>query len=158
MPETLSHLLDNLIQTELTQLRAFPDNRSAIRPAGETSWSPREELGHLIDSAINNHVRFVAASIQPEYRGPSYAQNEWVRAHGYQQMPWLSIVDSWAQHNALIAIAVRNIPEDKTQTVCFVGSGEPVSLQFLVEDYVLHAQHHIDHLLERPQVTPYPRP
>ena len=39
---------------------------------GPDSWSPRQELGHLIDSAANNHIRFVRAATEPEFSGPGY--------------------------------------------------------------------------------------
>ncbi len=65
------------------------------RPTGADSWSRKEELGHLIDSAVNNHVRFAAASLQTEFSGPTYEQDGWVRVHGYHEMPWLSLLDSW---------------------------------------------------------------
>ena len=156
MAHHLSRLLQELILRENPLLRAFPDSASWVKPGGPDSWSPREELGHLIDSAANNHVRFVRASFEPEFRGPSYSQNEWVRAHDYQEMPWLGIVDFWFQYNSFLAGFLMRLPDDKLQTACFVGAGEAVTLQFLVEDYVLHMQHHIDHLLGRKIVTPYP--
>jgi hypothetical protein len=157
MNRWLAQLLEALIEREYNQLLELPESQSGIRPAGDGSWSPREELGHLIDSAINNHVRIVCASVQPEFHGASYAQNAWVAAHGYQHMPWLTITEFWLQQNALLVRVLERIPEEKLQTPCFVGSGDAVTLQFLVEDFVLHAQHHIDHLLGREQVTAYPR-
>ena len=95
MTHDLSQPLEQLILRELPLLRALPETTAGIRPAGDASWSPKEELGHLIDSAANNHVRFVRAMIEPEFRGPSYAQNDWVRVHRYQDMDWLAIVDFW---------------------------------------------------------------
>ena len=156
MPHDLSPPLTHLIEDELPALRALTEAEAEIRPGGETTWSPKEELGHLIDSAANNHVRFVRALFEPEFRGPSYAQDDWVRAHRYQEMPWLTIVEFWFHYNRFIAELLKQVPEEKLLTVCYVGSGAGVSLQFLVEDYVLHMQHHVDHLLRREVVTRYP--
>ncbi len=156
MVQDLSQPLARLLQNELGVLRALPETTSQIRPAAEHSWSPKEELGHLIDSASNNHIRFVRAIIEPEFSGPSYAQNDWVRVHRYQEMPWLTIVDFWYQYNSFIATLLTQVPQEKLATVCYVGSGAGVSLEFLVDDYVLHMQHHVDHLLARKVVTPYP--
>lgn len=152
----LSQLLEQQVQREYAQLLAFPEDRAGVRPGGETSWSPKEELGHLIDSAANNHIRFVRASIEPEFRGPSYAQNDWVRAHRYQELEWDTIINFWLEFNAFLSVLLERIPDEKLQTPCFVGQGEAVTLQFLVEDYMLHMQHHLDHLLGRQLVTPYP--
>ena len=152
----LSIALESLIQNELPLLEAVSELSAGIRPGGDSTWSPKEELGHLIDSAANNHVRFVRALIEPEFRGASYAQNDWVTAHRYREMPWLTIVEFWYRYNTFIVSLLAMVPENKLQTLCFVGSGEGVSLKFLVADYVLHMQHHLDHILGREHVTAYP--
>jgi len=41
-------------------------------------------------------------------------------------------------------------------TPCSVGDDAPVTLQFLMEDYVLHLRHHVNHILHRDPVTKYP--
>jgi hypothetical protein len=156
MPHDLSKALAGMVEREAAALRSFPETEAFIRPSGPSSWSSKEELGHLIDSAANNHVRFVRASLEPELHGPKYAQEDWVSIHAYQDMPWSSIVDFWADYNNFIADLIVRIPNDKLATQCFIGDGEPVTLRFLIEDYMLHAQHHLDHLLRREKVTGYP--
>jgi hypothetical protein len=156
MPNDLSKVLADMVESEAAALRSFPESETSTRPSGPSSWSSKEELGHLIDSATNNHVRFVRASIEPELRGPKYGQEDWVSIHAYQDMPWSSIVAFWVQYNIFIAGLIARIPHDKLPTQCFIGEGEPVTLRFLVEDYILHAQHHLDHLLRREKVTRYP--
>jgi hypothetical protein len=154
---SLPKLLQQTIEREAPHLRALAEARSEIRPAGENSWSPKEELGHLIDSAANNHIRFVRAALEGAYRGPGYAQNDWVRIHAYQNTPWSSIVSMWEQYNYLLVKVLANIPENNLAADCFIGSADaPETLEFIIEDYVLHMRHHIDHLLGRQQVTQYP--
>ena len=156
MPSDLSSLLLETIERELPHLREMPDERASIHPNGPVSWSPGQELGHLIDSAANNHVRFVRATLEPEYRGPAYAQNDWVAIHGYREMPWPEIVDFWYSYNALLARVLASIPAGCLDKKCFIAAGAPVTLAFLIEDYVLHMRHHIDHLLGREIITAYP--
>jgi hypothetical protein len=155
MAEKLSQLLRRRIEAELPNLRALSDERASTR-RGEGQWSAKEELGHLTDSAANNHIRFVGGAIGPEFRGPGYAQNEWVRLHGYRDMPWAAMVAFWYQYNLLLAELVARIPENRLETPCFIGGKPPVSLRFLIEDYVHHMQHHIDQLLRREAITQYP--
>ena len=155
MPAALSNQLRNRIDRELPPLEAFTEDQAAVVPA-TGGWSPKEELGHLIDSAANNHTRFVIAAIGPELRGPGYSQNDWVRLHGYAEMPWQRIVAFWYAYNALLADLIARIPEDRLATVCHVEPYPPATLRFLIEDYGVHLQHHLDHLLSRPFVTPYP--
>ena len=156
MPESLANSLEQVLAYEYVNLRVLNNDQAAVRPAGADSWSRKEELGHLIDSAVNNHVRFAAASLQPEFSGPTYEQDGWVRAHGYHEMPWLSLVDSWRQHNELLLRLVKRIPEERLAVPCRIGSADAVTLRFLIEDYVLHMQHHLDHILSREKLTQYP--
>jgi hypothetical protein len=64
------------------------------RKAG--AWSRREILGHLLDSAVNNHLRFARATLEEHYEGPSYQQEGWVRLHRYDECTWSELVGWWA--------------------------------------------------------------
>lgn len=142
------------MERELPHLRSFSENQAALSPR-PGAWSPKEELGHLIDSATNNHIRFVLASIDGEFRGRGYAQDDWVAAHGYRDLGWRDLVDLWYGYNSLLAHVVERIPETHLENRCIVGSTD-VTLRFVIEDYVVHMHHHIDHLLGRKSVTSYP--
>jgi hypothetical protein len=156
MPAHLAQSLERAVSFESVNLRVLTDEDAAARPSGPDSWSRKEELGHLIDSAVNNHVRFARASLENEYSGPTYDQDAWVRAHGYHELPWLWLLDAWRQHNELLAHLVKRIPEERLDASCRIGSAAPVTLRFLVEDYILHMQHHLDHVLGREKITQYP--
>jgi hypothetical protein len=143
-----------LIDAELPALRAFAGTAPATLREG--AWSPKEELGHLIDSAANNHVRFVRATLEPSFSGQQYDQEGWVRLHGYRDLPWSTLVDFWYGYNSLLAQLVDQIPEERHAAPCTIGSNAPVTLRFLIEDYALHMRHHLDHLLGRAVVTRYP--
>jgi hypothetical protein len=151
----LTLLLEQTIEREVIALRALTEEQAAA-PRAPGKWSPKEELGHLIDSASNNHLRFVAGATQPEFRGAGYAQDEWVRLHGYTRMAWAQIVNFWFEYNRLLTALVDNIAEERLSTKCFLGSDPPVTLGFVIEDYVRHMQHHIDQLLRRDQIAQYP--
>jgi DinB superfamily len=152
----LAPLLRGAIERELPLLQALPPDRAATHPSGPASWSPKQELGHLIDSAANNHVRFVRAALEPEYRGPSYRQNDWVKIHDYQNGEWDFLVTLWFHYNSLLATVIENIPREKFATECTIGDGPAAALDFVIEDYVRHIQHHLDHILAREIVTAYP--
>ena len=155
MAQDLSLLLTQTIERELPNLRALDEQRTST-PRGPCKWSPKEELGHLIDSAANNHIRFARGAMQPEVRDPGYAQEDWVRLHGYSGMQWDSIVNFWFEYNTLLARLVGGIGPDRLTILCFIAGNEPVTLGFVIEDYILHMQHHIDQLLRRDVVTQYP--
>jgi len=155
MAHDLARALQQVIDREAPQLQAIPDEEAA-KPVREGVWSRKEELGHLIDSATNNRVRFVRGALEPELRGPGYDQEGWVRLHAYNHLPWATLVDFWRRYNLLLAHLVAQIPEERLGTPCVIGSSAPVTLRFLIEDYTLHMQHHLDHILGRAQVTAYP--
>src|SRR3954452_978925 len=115
MPQQLSLALRAAVDPALLQLHALSEIVVA-NPMRPGKWSPKQELGHLIDSATNNHIRFARAAIAQEFAGPGYAQDEWVRIHGYQEMPWQAVVDFWYQYNSFLAGLVERIPEDRLHT------------------------------------------
>ena len=145
MSTNLSQLLQNAIEGDLPRLRSISESTAGQKAS--SAWSRKEELGHLIDSASNNHQRFVRAALDGEYQGPSYNQNGWVASHGYQDLGWSDLLDFWHRYNELLVQVVARIPEGKLQTPCRVGDGAPVTLQFLIEDYVGHMRHHLGHIL-----------
>ncbi len=155
MPQQLAHSLVQAIERELPALRVITEAEAGRKPA-PGKWSQKEELGHLLDSAANNHLRFVRASLEPEFRGPGYEQDAWVSLHGYHEMVWEDLVDFWQRYNRFLAHLVRRIPADRLPRQCVVGQGKPVTLRFLIEDYILHMQHHLDHILRRETITSYP--
>ncbi len=113
------------------------------RPLREGGWSRGEILGHLIDSALNNHQRFVRAALDGSYEGPSYQQEGWVAMHGYGSMPWHVLLKHWHLQNELLCEVVERIPEARSDALCRVGNDAPVTLRFLVEDYLNHLDHHV---------------
>src|SRR5581483_1406692 len=135
----LAELLRDTIVRELPNLKALTEERASL-PRGEGKWSPKEELGHLLDSAANNHQRFVYGGTSSEYRGPQYQQDTWVRIHGYRDMPWEELTAFWFQYNRLLVRVVEAIPDTQGDVPCTIGNGSPVKLAYVIEDYVLHMQ------------------
>jgi hypothetical protein len=154
MPIELRKRLQEVVDREKSLLQAITDQQASVK-LGD-AWSNKEELGHLIDSATNNHVRFVRAALESPFRGPSYQQNGWVALHAYNDLPLATLIDFWHRYNSLLAHVIGQIPEERLATECFVGSGDPVTLGFLIDDYILHMQHHLDHVLRRAAITQYP--
>src|SRR5690348_15824758 len=107
-------------------------------PWREGGWTRKQIIGHLLDSAANNRQRFVRAAIEGGYTGPGYEQDAWVAAHGYAQQSWDDLLQWWrAEHEILVAIVDR-FPEERLEADCRVGESEPVTLRFLIDDYIRH--------------------
>jgi hypothetical protein len=117
------------------------DSSRPMRPGG---WSRKEVIGHLIDSASNNHQRFVRAALQGALEFPGYDQEGCVRVEAPQGMPWAGLVALWASYNRYLAHLVAHLPEDRLSAECRIGAGDPVTLEFLAKDYLRHLLHHLD--------------
>jgi len=111
-------------------------------------WSKKEILGHLIDSAANNHQRFVRAVNKVAVQFPTYDQDEWVRIQRYNETSWSFLVTFWSAYNSHLSRVIECIPEDAESFPCNIGKEEPVTLEFVVRDYLRHLQHHLKDILE----------
>src|SRR3954462_10572787 len=98
------------IQDILPSLRRMTDGDASHHPA-PGKWSPKEIIGHLIDSASNNHGRFVRATLQDEMVFPGYDQDGWFSTQQYDTHSWEDLVALWAQLNLHLARVMERIPE-----------------------------------------------
>jgi hypothetical protein len=117
-------------------------------------WSPAEIIGHLIDSASNNHQRFVRAQFQNDLVFPGYDQDAWVLFQAYGDAHWVELVTLWKSFNILIARIMENSPESVRNSPRAkhnldklawrpVPSDQPATLDYFMNDYVDHLKHHL---------------
>jgi hypothetical protein len=109
-------------------------------------WTRKQIVGHLLDSAANNRQRFVRAAIDGQYAGPGYAQDAWVAAHGYSDVSWETLLRWWQAEHEILAVVVDRVPEERLEATCVVGDDAPVTLRFLIEDYLRHQRLHFTQL------------
>jgi len=138
----LSAKLARAIDEAEPRLRGVSEAESEV-PVLAGGWSRKQVIGHLIDSASNNHQRFVRAMLQGALEFPPYDQAGNVRVQAVQEADWLLLVSLWANYNRFLAHVIARIPEDKLEVLCRIGDGEPVPLRFLAEDYLAHLLHHL---------------
>ena len=106
-------------------------------------WSRKQVIGHLIDSASNNHQRFVRASLQGSLEFPGYDQDGCVRVETVQDAPWPLLIATWKNYNLYLAHVIAHLPASQLDAPCRIGASEPVTLKFLAEDYLRHLLHHL---------------
>ena len=149
--------LQSSVERSTPALLALSEAESARHPA-PGKWSPREVLGHLIDSASHNHQRFVRAQFQDDLVFQGYEQDAWVRVQQYQESPWVELVTLWRTFNLHIARVMALVPEPVRTRVHLrhnldeiawqtVASGEPTTLDYLMGDYVDHLTLHLRQIL-----------
>jgi DinB superfamily len=141
----LAEELIKVVEASSEALRQIDDAGASVRPAAG-KWSKKEILGHLIDSAANNHHRFVRAQQVEEFTFPRYEQEEWVSLQGYQACSWPELIELWRLYNRHVAHVMKLIREEKLGVLCRIGPHEPVSLGYLVEDYLAHLKHHLNQI------------
>ena len=144
------------IESAAQQLRQIPATQAAIRPAPD-EWSAQEILGHLIDSAANNHRRFVEAQLKDDLVFTGYEQNRWVAVQQYQRASWPALIDLWQAYNLHLAHVISSIPANELTrprsshsldkiAVQPVNTDTPASLEYLVRDYFRHLQGHLEQI------------
>jgi hypothetical protein len=143
MSKTLRRL-QYLAEEIPAMLMQIPEEEFSNRPAPE-KWSKKEILGHLIDSANNNHQRFVRAQFENEPR-ISYQQDDWVKHNRYQEMDRELLVNLWSNYNLFIAALAARLPEESLKKTCN-SNGTAHSLEWLVIDYLKHLEHHLGQLV-----------
>ncbi len=147
MPGALGQEFRTRIAAADSKLRSLTED-AACQPYPGGTWLRKEVLGHLLDSAANNHVRFAMAASNGTYTGPEYDGDAWVRLHAYAQLPYSALLDHWRSRNELLTRLVEGIPNSALAAECRIGKNQPVTLKFLVEDYLDHLQHHVRQITE----------
>ena len=145
-PATIAARLHATLDEGLTLFAGVDERRTAVRPPAG-AWSAREVLGHLIDSACNNHRRFVAGQSADFARFDGYNQNEWVSRQRYHDVPWRDLVALWMAYNRHLAHVIGCAPPAALARTATSPDGKSeVTLGFVMEDYVHHLRHHLDQL------------
>jgi len=148
--------LRNAIEKGTTLLERIGDEASR-RPLKPGKWSAREVIGHLVDSASNNHQRFVRALFQDDLVFPGYDQDAWVAAQSYRDAPWRDLIALWRTFNLHIARLMETLPADERTRLRArhnldelawkpVSRNTPVTLDYFMEDYVGHLKHHLNQI------------
>jgi hypothetical protein len=137
--------LEAALGAALPRLRALPEEHA--RGRGPGTWTRKEILGHLIDSAANNHQRFVRAQRGDRYVGPGYEQDAWVALQGYRDRPWADLLALWEALNRHLVHVMARVPAERLGTELLVGDEPPASLDWWMKDYTRHLNHHLGQIL-----------
>jgi hypothetical protein len=144
-PATIAAALHASVDEALRLFATADDTKTTVRPRPE-AWCAREVLGHLIDSACNNHRRFVMGQSSELQRFDGYEQDAWVTRQRYHESPWRDLVALWVAYNRHLAHVIATAPAATLGHTATSPDGDPVTLGFVMEDYVRHLRHHLDQL------------
>ena len=144
------------IVSATARLRDIPEAQSGEKSSPD-DWSAKETIGHLIDSAANNHQRFVRAQFTDDLVFPGYVQDQWVSSQNYRDESWADVIQLWSSYNLHLVHVASAIPEDvltkprsphTLDQIAFnlVDKNDPATLEYLIRDYLDHLRHHLDQI------------
>jgi hypothetical protein len=151
------------IEGAAEELLKLSEAESETCPAAG-QWAAKEIIGHLIDSAANNHRRFVEAQWRDDLEFPGYEQERWVAVQRYRERPWAELIGLWKAYNLHLAHIAGSIPEETLKRprsghsldrIAWqrVGREKTASLEYLIRDYIGHLKEHLDQIRMRPSAT-----
>jgi DinB superfamily len=146
--QTVADRLQKNIDEVPVKFLRFPEGELNRKPA-PNKWSKKEILGHLIDSAANNHHRFIKAQFEKEpFIIVAYEQDYWVNIQKYNEVDSKYLVELWRLYNQHIHWIISNFPNEKLSVKCrSIDDREPAENVFLlIKDYVDHMDHHLEQI------------
>lgn len=155
--EDLAIKLKAVIESASDRLNGLSNEAVSSKPSPD-KWSKKEILGHLIDSASNNHQRFMNAQFKNDLVFNGYAQDQWVEYQDYQNADWSEVVLLFLSYNLHLSRVIDNIPrgvlrrqltDHNFHLIAFktVPQGEATSLAYFIDDYINHIEHHLKQIL-----------
>jgi hypothetical protein len=140
-PAELSERLAAVLRSAMPWLVTISEAEASV-PEREGKWSAKQVIGHLIDSAVNNLGRIVRLQIEPGQSLPGYEQMAWVSLQHYAEREWAQVLALWFALNEQVAWTIGHVEQTRLANRGVVA-GEPLTLGFLIEDYVAHMEHHL---------------
>ena len=142
------------VEQSAARLLALDEGERGRRASGDGGWTTKQIVGHLVDSAANNHRRFVLGQFADDLVFDGYAQEDWVRAQAYDRADWDALVALWRSYNLHLAHVMACAPAEVLQReraahtldrIAFktVPADRPATLEYLMRDYVGHLKHHL---------------
>ncbi|MFW5490378.1 MAG: hypothetical protein ACNI3A_18460 [Desulfovibrio sp.] len=128
-------------------LNRTPPEAEHIRISPD-AWTLTEIVGHLVDSACNNHQRFVRLGLGDLENFPGYQAEQWVQTQNYDACDFGALALLWASYNALLLHVAASVPRQALGNV-WIDTESEYTLEYLIEDYYVHLQLHTGHYAER---------
>jgi hypothetical protein len=154
----LASELNYTLESAEKKLRTINEKHSAKKSSPE-KWSLKEILGHLIDSSVNNMIRFVNGQYKSDLVFSGYDQNKWVEAQNYQNAEWNFLINLWKANNLQLVRLIGSTPDDvlKKSTINHnydqiawkeLSKNDSATLEYLINDYIGHMKHHLNQIFK----------
>lgn len=110
----------------------------------------KQILGHLIDSASNNHQRMIRLQYNEILEFPDYRQDNdrWIALQDYQNADRMNLIQLWKYYNLHIIQVIRSVDTSKLNNCWYDFEGTKVTLKQMIEGYLEHLHLHMDEIHE----------
>ena len=146
---TLASDIEITVNEAYQRLISLSKETIEVRP-NPGDWSVKDIVGHLIDSASNNHQRFVRLQVADGLILPDYSQDNdiWVSIQSYQEAPWDELLALWRYFNLHLARVIRGVNEECIDHIWVVDEDTSITLGELMIDYLRHLKDHMRQIRE----------
>lgn len=148
-----SHIISGIakvIEEEESVLLNLPEY-VITQPRNRQNRTVKMILGHLVDSASNNHQRMVRLQYCKDLLFfPDYRQDNdlWIALQDYQHADWHGLVMLWKFFNLHIIQVIRAVDMSKLDSYWCDFEGTKVTLEEMIEGYLEHLHLHINEIHE----------
>jgi hypothetical protein len=145
--DRLASDIEDAVNESWQMLRSVPNETVMARP-GPDEWSVKEIVGHLVDSASNNHQRLVRLQVADDLVFPDYSKNNtsWVVIQRYQAADWDDLLALWRHFNLHLARVIRTVDLQCIDHIWVIDEETTITLGELMTDYLRHLKDHLQHI------------
>lgn len=152
MTENFEHVTNEIrkvIDTEESLLTNLPETTIALK-RNKQNRTIKQILGHLIDSATNNHQRMVRLQYNEQLSFPDYRQDNdlWIALQDYNNADWKNLIQLWKFYNLHIIQIIKAVDHTKLNNYWTDFEGTKVTLKDMIEGYAEHLNLHISEIHE----------
>lgn len=110
----------------------------------------KQIVGHLIDSASNNHQRMVRLQYNTKLTFPDYRQDNdlWIALQDFQTEDWNNLIQLWKYFNLHMVQVIKSVDRSKLANYWHDFEGTKVTLQEMIEGYLSHINLHLNEIQE----------
>lgn len=139
-----SNQITELVDKWIPVLKNIPDE-VLINKRNWQNRTIKQVLGHLVDSASNNHHRMVRLQYNNILVFPDFRQHNdlWIALQDYQNEDWNDLIQLWKYYNRHIVHIIRSVDLNKIENYWYDFEGTKITLEQIIEGYLWHLELHL---------------